>query len=331
MQANGSRDKGEIMSAQPELAIATVRRPEMEPVESVTPMSILQMAISQGADIEKLTKLMELKEKWDAMEARKAFVQAMADFKKEDIFIAKDKENKQYGSRYTSIGELVNTVTPLLAKHGLSAEWTPDQSSGIRVGCTITHALGHSGDTKWMTVPEDSSGAKNPIQKIKSSFTYARILTFEMACGLASQEGNLDDDGNGFDDTTQADRAKARNERAMGSTPPEVGTPISITPEQKERLLAALKANKKKAAELYAFLDLKVGSAIPASRFQEALTWTGSTAPSLEMPKKVFEAFQILEWTEFEVNTFIEKHESRWDDILKSLNQMIDAENEREQ
>jgi len=304
----------------------------MEPVESVTPMSVLQMAISQGADIEKLTKLMELKEKWDAMEARKAYVQAMADFKTEPIVIAKDKDNKQYGSKYTSIGELVNTVTPFLGKHGLSAEWTLDQSNGIRVGCTITHALGHSGETKWMKVPEDKSGAKNLIQQIKSSVTYAKITTFELATGLASSDGNLDDDGNGFGGGNQMEQAHARNERAMASgNPPEVGIPLPITTEQKDRLLAALKTNKKKAADLYAFLDLKIGSAIPASRFQEALTWTGSSAPSLEMPKKVFDAFQILEWTEFEVNTFIEKHESRWDDILKSLNQMIDAENEREQ
>jgi hypothetical protein len=169
----------------------------MEPVESVTPMSILQMAVSQDANIDKLEKLMDMSDRWEANIARKAYVQAMADFKTESIVIIKDKENKQYGSKYTSIGELVNTVTPLLAKHGLSAEWTLDQNTGIKVGCTITHALGHSGETKWMTVPEDSSGAKNPIQKIKSSVTYARILTFEMACGLASKEANLDDDGNG--------------------------------------------------------------------------------------------------------------------------------------
>jgi len=178
-------------------ALATVNRPEMEPVEAVTPMGILQMAISQGADIDKLTKLMELKERWDVTEARKAYVQAMADFKNEPIVIAKDKKNTQYGSMYTSIGELVNTVTPLLGKHGLSAEWSLDQSEGIRVGCTLTHALGHSGETKWMKVPTDDSGKKNPIQQIKSSVTYARILTFEMACGLASKEANLDDDGNG--------------------------------------------------------------------------------------------------------------------------------------
>jgi hypothetical protein len=97
MPANRIGNQGEEMSKLLDQTLATVNRPEMEPVqESVTPMGILQMAISQGADIDKLTKLMELKERWDATEARKAYVQAMADFKTEAIVITKDKTNKQY-------------------------------------------------------------------------------------------------------------------------------------------------------------------------------------------------------------------------------------------
>jgi hypothetical protein len=183
------------------LALEEQEKPTTTPtLMDPTPMLMLQMAISKGVDTDQLTKLMDLAERFEANQARKAFVQAMADFKKEAIVIAKDKDNKQYGSKYTSMGELVGTVTPLLGKYGLSAEWTLDQSEGIKVGCTITHAFGHSGETKWMKVPLDSSGAKNPIQQLKSSVTYARILTLEMACGLASKEGSLDDDGTGTGD-----------------------------------------------------------------------------------------------------------------------------------
>jgi hypothetical protein len=176
---------------------------------AITPMSILEIAVSQGADMEKLTKLMELQARWEAIQARKAYVQAMSEFKNEPIVITKDKENKQYGSWYSSIGNLVNTVTPFLSKHGLSAEWELDQSEGIRVGCKITHSLGHSGETKWMKVPPDTSGAKNPLQQIKSAVTYAKISTFEMATGLASTEGNLDDDGNDAGDKKPANRVAA--------------------------------------------------------------------------------------------------------------------------
>lgn len=159
--------------------------------------NIIELAIEKGASIDQMERLIAMQERFEANQARKAYVQAMSDFKTEEMVITKDKDNKQYGSRYTSIGNLVNTVTPRLSKHGLSAEWSLDQTDGIRVGCTITHSLGHSGETKWMKVPPDTSGAKNPIQQIKSSLTYAKIATLELATGLASSEANLDDDGNG--------------------------------------------------------------------------------------------------------------------------------------
>lgn len=172
----------------------TVAQPT-ELAHAVTPMSLIEQASARGASIEQMQQLFELQLRWEADFARKAFVSAMAEFKKEKIIILRDKDNLQYKSKYASIGNLVNTVTPFLSKHGLSASWTPDQKDGISITCTITHALGHS-ESKTINVPLDTSGAKNPLQQIKSSMTYARILSFECACGLASTEGNLDDDGN---------------------------------------------------------------------------------------------------------------------------------------
>jgi len=174
------------------------------PPQPLSPMGMVQLALEKGA-FDQIEKLMDLSDRFEANLARKAYVQAMADFKNEEIVITKDKKNAQYGSKYSSIGNLVNTVTPLLSKHGLSAEWTLDQSDGIRVGCMVTHALGHSGETKWMKVPLDTSGAKNPLQQLKSSITYAKICTYEMATGLASAEANLDDDGNASGKKSEAE------------------------------------------------------------------------------------------------------------------------------
>lgn len=162
---------------------------------AITPMDLIHMAVSGGADLDKLEKLLQLKRDWEADEAKKAFVQAMAAFKREPILISKDKENKQYSSKYTSLGNMINTVTPFLSKHGLSADWEIDQSKGIKVTCVITHQMGHSKRVPFECAP-DTSGAKNPIQQIKSSITYAKAVTFESACGLASTDANMDDDGN---------------------------------------------------------------------------------------------------------------------------------------
>jgi len=52
--------------------------PAVSPVE---PMQLIQMAVQNGANVDALTKLLALKEQWEASEARKAFVSAMAQFK----------------------------------------------------------------------------------------------------------------------------------------------------------------------------------------------------------------------------------------------------------
>src|SRR5437868_1515589 len=108
------------------------------------------------------------------------------------------RRNDDFGNAYISLGKLVNTLAPLLAKHGLSASWEPDQSKGndITVTCVLTHIDGHSTRAS-ITVPRDVDDRKNSLQAIKSSMTYARSMTYEAVCGLAATEASAGDDGNG--------------------------------------------------------------------------------------------------------------------------------------
>ena len=177
--------------------VATVQPMAMAQPIPTNPAEMLYLAMSRGSGMDEIQKFMDLKDRWEAAEARKAFVMAMSRFKANDIHVSKDKANLQYSSRYTTLGNLVSTVTPFLSQNGLSASWDIDQSSAkIKVTCIITHSLGHS-ESVWMEAPPDSSGAKNPIQQIKSTITYLKACTFESICGLAATDANLDDDGNG--------------------------------------------------------------------------------------------------------------------------------------
>lgn len=172
------------------------RQAQPMPVAQVTPMALIERAMATGTSMEQLSKLLDLKERWDAAEAKTAFTEAMAAFKADPPTVIKDKDNKQYGSKYSSIGNLVNTVNIYLGKHGLSAAWKIDQGERIAVTCTLTHRLGHSEQASMSGLP-DTSGQKNPLQQIKSTVTYLKIATFEAVTGIASSEGNADDDGNG--------------------------------------------------------------------------------------------------------------------------------------
>ena len=162
---------------------------------AVSPQETIALAISKGSNLEQIEKLMLLQERFDANQAKKAYVKAMADFKANAPLVDKDKVNNQYKSKYTSLGNLINTVSPVLSKFGLSASWDIKQNGIIEVTCKMTHFMGHS-ETATMNAPADGSGAKNPIQQIKSTITYLKGVTFESITGLASTDDNVDDDGN---------------------------------------------------------------------------------------------------------------------------------------
>ena len=161
-----------------------------------SPMGILANAVAQGATPDALTQLMDLAERHERNEARKAYDRAMAKFKKNVPVVEHDMENKQFGSTYSSKTNLVNTVSPFLAKCGLSTTWIFPETEGnlIKVCCVLSHELGHS-EKVCFSAPPDDSGKKNPIQQRKSTITYLEIVTFEAVTGVASKASGGDDDG----------------------------------------------------------------------------------------------------------------------------------------
>ena len=171
---------------------------------STTPSDFLSMAVQRGASIEELKMLMDLKERYDAAEAKKAYVAAMSDFKRNAPRIGKDAHVEHSGISYNhaTLGNICNIVIPALAEHGISHNWEQDQSSDgmIRVTCTLTHSLGHS-QSNSMQAPPDNTGKKNGIQSLSSTVTYLQRYTFLAACGLSTSE--IDDDGKGYSDVPE--------------------------------------------------------------------------------------------------------------------------------
>jgi hypothetical protein len=175
---------------------AVIERRDDLPVTSsavMSPATILQLAVDNNFDLDRVSKLMEISEQWRKIQAERAFNVAIAAFKENPPEVIKDAKNSQYKSTYSTIGNLVNTVNPALGKHGLSTSWDIDQSSGIKVTCILEHIDGHK-KTVSMTGPLDTSGAKNPLQQLKSTLTYLKVATFEAVTGVVAS--NDDDDGN---------------------------------------------------------------------------------------------------------------------------------------
>ena len=160
----------------------------------VTPMTLIERASAQGASIEQMQQLFELKLRVEADEARKAFNAAMAEFKAHPPRINKNRHVKFGTTEYdhATLDNVTDQVTAALSKVGISHKWDTEQRDGkIIVTCVLTHNMGHSERTPLEASP-DTSGSKNPIQAIGSAVTYLQRYTLLAATGLAVAGSDLD-------------------------------------------------------------------------------------------------------------------------------------------
>ncbi len=172
-----------------------------EPAE-VSPIILMIRTMKDGGmDLEKVEKMMDLQNKWEANQARKAYTQAMSDFKKNPPEIEKDRHVEFKTStgkteyNHASLGNVTAKINTALGEWGLSAAWTTEQTEkGVSVTCKITHVLGHF-ETTTLTAACDSSGGKNAIQALGSTISYLQRYTLLSLTGLASRE--MDDDAKG--------------------------------------------------------------------------------------------------------------------------------------
>lgn len=174
----------------------------------ITPMELLQLAVKQGGtDLDKMKQLMDLQERWEKNEAKKAFVEAMTLFKAHPPVILKTKL-VSFGDtsyRHALSGESAEKIGAALAEYGFSHRWETVQgeSGKVRVTCILTHAKGHSESTTLEATP-DTSGKKNSIQAIGSTVSYLQRYTLFAATGLVPKD--IDDDGRNIARHLEPDR-----------------------------------------------------------------------------------------------------------------------------
>ena len=163
---------------------------------------IMALAIEKG-DLDKVEKMMELQERFENNEARKAYHVAMTAFKANPPSINNDahvnyksaKTGQVTDYKHATLFNVMEKINKSLSEHGLSAAWVTEQpEKGISVTCKITHILGHSESTT-LKSDADLSGGKNNIQAIGSTVKYLQRYTVLSLTGLATAD--MDDDGTG--------------------------------------------------------------------------------------------------------------------------------------
>jgi hypothetical protein len=220
----------------------------------MTPMDMINRAVTSGASMEVLEKMFALQERWEASQARKAFDNAMASAKAKIPNISKNREvdfTSQKGRthyKYEDLGEVARTVNPILAEHGLSYRFrtTSPINEPVTVTCIVSHRDGHF-EENTLCAGRDDTGGKNPIQQVGSTLTYLQRMTLKAALGLAA---SIDDDG-----------------KAAGDTADD--GPIS--PEQLKTLQDLITEVKGDEAKACKHLKIETLADLPVSRYARAI------------------------------------------------------------
>ncbi|WP_232350394.1 ERF family protein [Burkholderia pseudomallei] len=255
----------ETAEAPPADAVVPAVVPQRTAIMSMTPADLLRIAVENNADLDRLEKLMQLQERWEANEARKAFVTAMAAFKREPVEIYKRKqvgyktlEGDFVGYKHAELSDVTAAIAPAMAKHGLSFDWDIHQTSGlITVDCVVTHVMGHSKMVTMSGAP-DNSGKKNAIQQAASTITYLQRYTLLAATGMSTKDD--DDDGAGGADGqpvegVQQQRNTDRPATRAGSQSQPAFYDQKKFDTNKDQWREVVKSGRKTPSQMVAFIE----------------------------------------------------------------------------
>lgn len=247
-------------------------------IVSTTPSDLLRIAVEKGADLQQLSTLMDLQERYEANEARKAFVVAMAAFKREPVEIYKRKqvgyktrEGDFVGYKHAELSDVTDAIAPAMAKHGLSFDWDLHQANGvITVDCVVTHVMGHSKKVTMSGAP-DASGKKNAIQQTASTITYLQRYTLLAATGMSTKDED-DDGAGGVDDQPGSPGEPAANMRgSRKATEPQFYDQAKFD-ANKDTWRDMVKSGRKTAAAMIQFIESK-GAKLTTSQQNTIDSW----------------------------------------------------------
>ncbi len=163
---------------------------------------IERAATDPRVDIDKMERLLQMKERRDAQEARVEFDRAMVAAQGEMRAIRADLENPQTRSKYASYAQLDKAIRPIYSRHGFAVSFNTGDAprdNELRVLATLSHAGGHRQDYR-IDMPADGKGARGNDVMTKTHATgaaasYGQRYLYKLMFNLAV--GDVDDDGNG--------------------------------------------------------------------------------------------------------------------------------------
>ena len=178
----------------------TVRTIERDQLVNMSP---LQLAISSGASIDTIERMVALQERMEARHSESEFNAAMSRSQAAMGRVSADGNNPQTHSKYATYAALDRECRPIYTREGLALSFDTGDSTGemVRVFCHVSHSAGHT-RTYHLDMPNDGKGAKGGDVMTKThaqgaAMSYAMRYLLKLIFNVAV--GEDDRDGNTFD------------------------------------------------------------------------------------------------------------------------------------
>lgn len=211
-----------------------------------------RMASDPNVDVDKLERLMQMRERAIERQAKEQFDAAMSELQPDLPSIG---ERGKAAGRYTyALWEDINTaIKPILMRHGFALTFRTDFVNGITVTGVLSHRGGHREETS-ITLPADKSGNKNDVQAVASSVSYGKRYTAGALLNLTSH-GEDDDAYRAVLETVTDEQLAKLNEwmEATESDPAAFCRAFKVDSVEKlpakdyQRAIAMFQAKQKKA------------------------------------------------------------------------------------
>lgn len=153
-----------------------------------------------------------------------ALAAALAEAQGEMENASKNSTNPHFKSKYADLAEVLNTVRPVLSKHGLSVTQFPSYGDGlVHVETIIAHKSG-----EWMSEKCSAPAQKQDPQGVGSAISYLRRYSLAAVCGIAQED----------DDANAATKPKAETKPTQKPAPAKVEPDKPLTDSQRKQLMA---------------------------------------------------------------------------------------------
>lgn len=179
-------------------AVTKVKEPETAVVDYGSSLLevIAKAARDPNVDIDKMERLLQMQERVQSRNAEIAYSEAFSEMQPHLPAINRNAQIVHKGtviSEYAEWADISKAISPILSSYGFSLSFKPSVVEGkTAVTAILRHKSGFK-DEATLPLPTDTSGAKNAVQAVGSTLTYAKRYAAVLILNI--RVDSEDDDG----------------------------------------------------------------------------------------------------------------------------------------